>query len=182
MRSRTLYYTALACAAIGLSCNGTGEKPHSDSTAAVQQVVKDSVENPNGDQSNDYEIMYIVVADTGSDYYALSSKMHTLSNTRHWPIDTMDRYYNKQKDKIVLSDTNEDEMYRGEYFPRRFTSENLSLEYYTEYSDKTADKNIALVAGIYEAQQQADSFLAVLKRLSPRSFVQKANVFVGCMH
>ena len=61
-----------------------------------------------------------MVADTGKDYFKLRNQMFRLNQLLHISIDTMGRYYNKMKDEIVLRENDEDEIYRGEYFPRRF--------------------------------------------------------------
>lgn len=82
----------------------------------------------------------------------------------------------------MLSETDDDEMYRGTYFPRRFPGESLSLEYYNTYDDRSSKKNIALVAGMYVTRQGADSCLEVVKDLAPRAFVLKAVVYEGCIH
>jgi hypothetical protein len=98
------------------------------------------------------------------------------------PIDTMGRIYNKKKNLIALPDNDKDEIYAGEYFPRRFPSENLSLEYLNFYQKQAGEKTIALVTGIYETEKSADSVLTVLRKIEPRVFKIKADIYVGCMH
>lgn len=185
MRIKT-YGALLFIAAVAImSCNN---EKHTDTGSATTTTVvsRDTAAlpaanaTPNAD--DDYEVMYIAVADTGTDYYKLSNQMYLLSKAYGMPIDTMDRYYNAKKDEIVVSDTDEDEMYRGEYFPRRSTGESLSLEYLRVYSEHTRDKNIALVAGMYSTQKGGDSMRTIIARQAPNSFVVKANVYVGCMH
>lgn len=132
--------------------------------------------------TTDFADVFVTVADTGQNYYDLRKLMFALNTKLKWPIDTMDRYYNERKNEIVVADTDEDEMYRGEYFPRRLPSESLSLEYYRVYSDTTTDKNIALVTGIYEQRHRADSAFGILRHYAPHSFLMRARVYVGCMH
>ena len=60
---------------------------------------------------------FIVVADTGLNYYLLNQKMYALSDQLHMQIDTMGRYYNKNKDLISLPVNHEDKVYAGAYFP-----------------------------------------------------------------
>lgn len=129
-----------------------------------------------------YQIYYVVVADTGYDYFKLDDKMYKLSKQLKIPVDTMGRHFNRKKNLIALADDDEDEMYAGEYYPRRDASDNLSLEYLGVYQPEAEEKTIALVAGIYETQKSADSALAILKRAEKNSFGVKANVYVGCMH
>ena len=130
----------------------------------------------------DHATFFIVVADTGHDYYSLHRKMFTLNQQLNLPVDTLGRYFNENKNLIALPDNDEDEIYAGDYFPRRFPSENLSLEYLAFYQEKATEKTIALVTGIYESEQSADSALAILKRAEPNGFKIKADVYVGCMH
>jgi hypothetical protein len=108
--------------------------------------------------------------------------MFSLHNTLHTAIDTMNRYYNTEKKEIVLSENDEDEMYRGTYFPRRYTSESFSLEYYRQYSDFSTEKNIALVYGIYDTESNANAALIQLKKYSKNAFSLQTTVYMGCMH
>jgi hypothetical protein len=131
----------------------------------------------------DYATYYIVIADTNLAYLPLQQKMHALNKRLNIPIDTMGRYYNKEKNLICLRDDDEDEMYAGSYTPRRFPSEVLSLEYLDLYMPKGAgEKTIALVVGIYEAEKSADSALAIIQPQAPNTFKVKADMFIGCMH
>ncbi len=133
------------------------------------------------EQADAYADYYIVVADTGLSYNALRGKMFDLNKSLNIPIDTMNRGYNKTKDLIALSDKDEDEMYAGEYYPRRSVSDFLSLEYLNQYKSNAKEKTIALVRGIYETKTSADSALLAMGQ-SKTAFVFKAKVFVGCMH
>ena len=94
----------------------------------------------------------------------------------------MGRFYNKSKNLIALPDNDKDEIYAGDYFPRRFPSDNLSLEYLNFYQRQAGKKTIALVTGIYETEKGADSALAVLHRSEKKVFKIKADIYVGCMH
>lgn len=128
-----------------------------------------------------YADYYVVVADTGNNYHDLHSKMFALNQSLKIPIDTMGRGYNSKKNLIALPDDNEDEMYAGEYFPRRYPSDALSLEYIQQYKDGSAEKTIALVTGIYATKAGADSALTTLGA-SANAFAIKAHIYVGCMH
>lgn len=168
----------------GCNTNGAGNKTSADSVAATSvKAPADSVSRSSGDiDTSDNATLYFTVADTGLNYYTLAAEMYALHQSLRWTIDTMDRYYNKKLDQIVVSDTDEDEMYRGEYEPRRFPSASLSLEYYHTYADSSTVKNIALVAGIFENRKSADSSLAILKPHASKAFVMKAQVYLGCIH
>ncbi len=184
-----LFQILCTIAALALMCNiascgtGTGSTTLDTTEAAPPySISQDTIQTGGYEADNDYAIMYIVVVDTGAQYASLQSAMYTLSQKTGMIVDTMNRYYNKQKDKIVLSENEEDDMYRGEYVPRRFPSTTLSLEYYSIYNDSSTDKNIALVAGLFENAREADSLLRILKPSAPHSFAAMAKVFVGCIH
>lgn len=129
-----------------------------------------------------YATYFIIIADTSLDYSALHKKMFDLNRDFHIPIDTMGRFYNESKNLIVLPEDDEDELYAGEYFPRRFPSENLSLEYLDVYQEQTGEKTIALVTGIYENEKTADSTLNIVRKAENKAFKIKSNIYVGCMH
>jgi hypothetical protein len=124
---------------------------------------------------------FVLVADTSLNYSVLHKKMFYLNRKLNIPIDTMGRYYNKTKNLIALPDDDEDDLYAGDYFPRRFPSDNLSLEYLDFYQRKATEKTIALVAGIYETEKSADSALTVLRKKEQKAFKIKADIFVGCL-
>ena len=130
----------------------------------------------------DHAAYFVIVADTGLNYLSLQTKMYALSRRLNIPIDTMGRYFNESKNLIALPDDDDDEMYAGDYFPRRFPSDDLSLEYLEIYHKDANDKMIALVAGIYETEAVADSSMAILKRQEPKCFKLKSELYVGCMH
>lgn len=133
------------------------------------------------EQLDAYVNYYVVVADTGLNYYSLRDRMFDLNKSFGIPIDTMERGYNKAKDLIALSDKDEDEIYAGEYYPRRFPSKTLSLEYLDTYQFDTSPKTIALVAGIYENKTSADSALQAIDKVKT-AFTFKGRGYVGCMH
>lgn len=158
----------------------------SDSTSEIHpKIDSDSVKSDLEEEYNDdynYADYYIVIADTGFDYFKLRKKMLSLSRTLTLEIDTMDRHYNIEKNLIALPDDDGDEIYAGEYYPRRHPSPCVSLEYLNFYQDAAREKTIALVCGIYESENTADSALQVLAKQSSSSFKIKSKVYIGCMH
>jgi hypothetical protein len=148
--------------------------------------LKTTVANDNNvvEDTTDYDnaTYFIVVADTSLDYSTLHKKIFDLNSKLKIPIDTMGRFYNKTKNLIALPDNDEDEIYAGDYFPRRFPSDNLSLEYLNFYQRQAGEKTIALVTGIYETEKSADSALTILHKTEKKVFKIKADIYVGCMH
>lgn len=140
---------------------------------------RDSIEDNIADETATY---YVVVTDTGTNYYRLKEKMENIRESLNIPIDTLGRYYNTVKDLIALPDNDSDEIYAGDYFPRRYPSNFLSLEYMTFYSRPSSKNTIALIAGIYENKSSADSALNILKPVKSNAFAIKASIYVGCMH
>lgn len=162
--------------AIGLNGCGTNNKKNVETSSKVGKAQYAS------DTDADHATYYVIIADTSLDYNFLHTKMFILNKELNISIDTMGRYFNKDKNRIVLPENDTDKMYAGEYYPRRDPSANLSLEYLSFYNSQAGEKTIALVAGIYETQKSADSALIVLKNKEKKTFRLKANIFIGCMH
>ncbi len=76
-----------------------------------------------------YMNAFVVVADTSHDYHELRTTMCSIAHQLGLQIDTMGRGYDAAKCLIALPIDDADELYAGEYFPRRYPSETLSLEY-----------------------------------------------------
>lgn len=157
----------------------TGATP--DSTAASRLIAARDADTI-AIEDLPYADYYIVVADTGFSYQPLQAKLLQLKATTHLEVDSMGRYYNPQKNRIVLPDDDEDEIYAGEYYPRRDQGEYLSLEYLYVYSRNTEDSMIALITGIYPDEAAAKAALPAIKAQVPTAFTMKASVYIGCMH
>jgi len=150
---------------------------HTKTLVPVKQ--QDTTDNSIADETAEY---YVVITDTGKNYYQLKEKMENIHQALNMTIDTMDRHYNKAKDLIALPDDDTDEIYAGEYYPRREPSDFLSLEYMTFYNQASFKNTIALIAGIYKNKSSADSALKVLKPVQSNAFAIKSSIYVGCMH
>lgn len=145
-------------------------------------LTETAVVEPDAEVISEYEHYYIVFADTAFNYHALRKQMYVLKDKLEIEIDTMGRGYDPLKNLICLPLTDPDDSWAGEYYPRRFPSASLSLEYLDLYMKGANGKTIALVAGIYEQEHQADSALLRLKPFSPNAFRTYSELFVGCMH
>lgn len=167
-----------------IACNNNSSQNAAviDSTTGSVTVL-DTIVFPAEELNEDMAIFYVVIADTGRDYYALDKKMYTIASIINSKVDTMNRYYNAEKNRIVLPDDDEDEIYAGEYFPRRFTSDALSIEYMDQYDTSEDAGNImALVTGVYDTLASADSLSDKLGKAGLKCRVVKAEMFIGCMH
>ncbi|GAB3833815.1 hypothetical protein [Hymenobacter jeollabukensis] len=133
------------------------------------------------DTAEQYETLYVVIADTSRQYRPLRRQMLRLRAATRQRIDTMGRFYDPKKNLIRLPDNDADEVYAGDYFPRRTSDATLSVEYTNLYTPAHA-KSMALVSGIYQEPARADSLLAVVRRTVPTAFRVQARMFMGCLH
>jgi hypothetical protein len=153
-----------------------------DTLINTKALVASSNEQFEDTLNYDFASYYVLVADTNQDYFTLQKKMFDLNKKFNIPIDTLGRFYNKSKNLIALPENDEDEIYSGDYFPKRFPSNNMSLEYLDFYYSPAGKKTIALVIGIFEKEENADSVLSVLNKLEKKIFKMKSDNYVGCIH
>lgn len=153
-------------------------------TALIKSEIDLIVKQDSAKETDDGEMAtyFILIADTSKDYYFLDKELFMLNKKLNLKIDTMERLYNKKKDLISLPINHEDEIYAGEYYPRRHPSEDLSLEYLNYFDTTAREKTIALVAGIYGTKEEGDKATALIKTQLPTAYLLKAKVFIGCMH
>lgn len=186
LNKKTNIIFLIIVSSIAISC--VDDKKENKSTSPKEIEIESTIKtskstiNESNTTNYDYATYYIVITDTSNDYYFLHDKMFELNRKLNIPIDTLGRYYNTTKNLIVLPDNDEDEVYAGAYFPRRFPSENLSLEYMNLYKNESGNKTIALVTGIYEDENSADSLISIIKKYNKKVFKIKTEMYVGCMH
>ena len=169
-----------------LSCNNGPTTPAQKDSATNKPVITaDSITNISSEQADteNYADYYVTIADTGNNYYELDKSMYLLAKSSRLTIDSSNRYYNQKRNEIILREDDEDEIYRGEYYPRRFEElPYLSLEYCDQYQQNSTHKNIALMAAICETKKTADSICSIIKPYSPKAYVIKSKLYIGCMH
>jgi hypothetical protein len=153
-----------------------------DSIASVQSSTALNDSNTVDETVNEYATCFVVVADTGLDYYSLLKKMLALHRQLDIPIDSMERSYDQSRNLIVQTKDDEEGVGAGEYSPRRYASDNLSLEYLNFYKEEAGEKTIALVTGIYGTKESADSAVAVIEKSEKKAFNIKANLYMRCIH
>lgn len=131
---------------------------------------------------SEYEDFYIVITDTSKNYPALRSKMFEINQLSGIEIDTLGRFYDPIKKKICFQETEEeiDNPYIGDYFPRRFPNESLSIEHYDFYNEKADSTTLSIVIAIYEDAFKADSLEYELKKKKIPSFIIKSAIYTGC--
>ncbi len=176
-----LYVTAAILLTTITACNDNREKhiTKADTASTKQQQ---NTPLPDTTIENDYSNYFIVIADSGSKYNPLDKLMYSLSEFTKIKVDTMNRYYNLEKKHIVLPDNDEDEIYRGDYYPRRGGNDFLSIEYTALYDKKSTEHNMCVVAGLFETKKSADSLLQIIKPFAGKAFVVEAKIYEGCLH
>lgn len=129
-----------------------------------------------------YEWVWVVVADTGTDYASLHHQMLKLSRKAHLSVDLLGRDWNAEKQKITLPADSDDDIWAGEYYPRRVGDPFLSLEQFDWYTEQSTPQTLALLAGFSTEKPEADKLLRRIKRYAPHSHLVKHHLYIGCMH
>lgn len=166
---------------------GDSNSPKSDISLPVQKIdtivnLDSSVTSFDSSIYQDYTNYWIVIADTGLKYDQLLKQMLVYNERGNLPIDSMGRFYNSKKDLIALPDDDKDDMYAGEYYPRRFESDFLSIEYLNYYTTASQEKMMSIVAGVFINESSADSVLTQIRNYKSSAFKIKANLYTGCLH
>ncbi|RPD38411.1 hypothetical protein [Chitinophaga barathri] len=154
-------------------------KPLTDSTV----LTKDSVVEDFSEEEL-WQECYVVVADTGMDYYALRGMLDGVKAITGQEIDTLGRYYDAAKDSVILPVDDEDEMWAGAYYPRWAIGPSGSIEYldiYRKHED-TSSSMLAAVAGLFVEKREADSTAELIRKQYNKAWVMKTQVYMGCMH
>lgn len=156
-----------------------------DSLLSTENTIENNIEADSMeaiDANPDIETLYVLIADTGKTYATLNASMYAIAKQTQWQVDTLGRYFNTKKNKIVLREDDSDELYAGEYFPRRFPSTSLSMEYMDTYIPGSSESMIGIVGGIFVNQADGEKALQTIKAFSPNARLVKANIYLGCIH
>ncbi|MCR6640432.1 MAG: hypothetical protein NVV82_15900 [Sporocytophaga sp.] len=164
-------------------------------TSVVEAQLNTNVEDTEAsDESSDLELNYIVSVAEGYNYDSLKIIALQTSNKLGFKFDTMGRYYHPEKG-IVLPDDDDDEIWAGQYYFRRFGSNLVSIEMNYAYTDTSISKNeVALekhsedkakmfvFAMMYQEKKSADSLANIIKVDYPSAKVFPVQIYIGCMH
>ena len=132
--------------------------------------------------SNVEEDYYLVIADTAQNYNSIRSQVAILSTKYNIEFDSLGRIFDSQIDSIILPRNSEDEMYAGQYVPRRFLSSTSSVEYLSAYQTNSSGNTFALVSGIFETMQNATDAALIITSDFPKLYILKTRIYIGCMH
>jgi hypothetical protein len=128
---------------------------------------------------------YIVIAGSSTDFKALDASAKQIQKNSDLKYENGLEYDAKRG--MILPDSSEDELYAGGYVPRRYDSDEISIEmlwYYAEghYSDREKDKRMVLLCGIFTSKTDAKQQLGLVKKTIPSAYIKKEKIYMGCMH
>lgn len=129
-------------------------------------------------------IYYIVEVAKGYNFDSLKNISANAVSILGSRFEMLDRIYKSGKG-IIVPDNSNDEIYSGEYYPRRpFDGQNfVSIEMANGFNEKEADTlKMVSIAGIYSLKKQADSVVFLLKGKIPTTKAIKRGLYLGCMH
>ena len=148
-------------------------------TDSVQAVVNQMI-----DEST--VIRFVVLGGVSGDFnylHKLSKKIGKVTGENYYSNGLV---YDKKRGMIV-PDSSSDEIYAGSYFPRRYAEESISIEmlwYYTtpQGSFGSTDQRMAIITGIFATKSEAEANLKKVKLVNPNAYINKVNIYMGCMH
>ncbi|HTL82723.1 MAG TPA: hypothetical protein VL651_13510 [Bacteroidia bacterium] len=128
---------------------------------------------------------YVVFAGASTDFHIMDSVAKVISSKTNIEYRN-DLEYDRGRGMIV-PDTSSDEIYRGTYYPRRYTGERISVEmvwYYKSGSlaDDDSSKTMCILTGIFSNRKDAAANLKKVKAIVPDAYMKKVRLYQGCMH
>jgi hypothetical protein len=79
------------------------------------------------EQPSELEDCFFLIADTSVDYLKLRAAIHEAVLKLNINFDSLGRVFNLATDSLIIPFDSDDEIYRGQYFPRRFASPQFSI-------------------------------------------------------
>jgi hypothetical protein len=134
------------------------------------------------DIQSESAIFYLITLAEGKNYDSLETFAKKAASSLNLKYDQLGRIYKPEKG-IVVKDDDEDEMYRGEYYPRRFEGNFVSIEMKKAFIDKENDPmRMLVISNIFSKPSQADSMLKIARVKFPSVKSVQTILFTGCMH
>jgi hypothetical protein len=182
-----------------MACNPERSGSDSSKDTIVQDTIANSSDSLNAEvESNnstddstynemmDFQTYHILTITEGYNFDSLKAVSKEVADRLNTTVDYMGRIYDPSKGIIVPPD-DEDEIYRGEYFPRRFEGNTISIEMGYALADSTerikGDRmKMVVVAGLFTERNTSDSILGIVKSSFPAARVITRDLYVGCMH
>lgn len=192
-RTRNPYYMKKLFAAILFlalfSCN-SNINTHvnvTNDTSTISRAIapKDTVINGSPAEAEiETGTYYLVEVASGHNFDSLKNISLNAVSILNSRFDMLNRIY-KQGKGIIVPESSDDEIYRGEYYPRRpFEDQNfVSIEMLSALNNKEEDTlEMVSLAGMYTLKDQADSVALLLKDKIPSTRITKRELYLGCMH
>jgi hypothetical protein len=158
---------------------------HDTIKIATTSVFIDSTVNSTvADSLTESATYYIVEVATGHDFDSLKRISASAVSILGSRFEMLDRIYKSGKG-IIVPESSNDELYSGEYYPRRpFEDQNfVSIEMSFGFSTNEDDTlKMVSIAGIYSLKSQADSVVLLLQGKIPTTKAIKRDLYLGCMH
>ena len=165
-------------------CTSPAPKATNQQTDTVSTLQGNNSEEISETKNEDYQTAFVVVLDTSDQFQKMYDLAMSTSRKFNVPFDTVQKSYFPETNIWGVSQSSDDEIYRGEYFPRRNGSEKdmLSLEYQYWYDKKGNDKNLMLVTNIFSFSMDAEQSVAAWRKHFPQAFILQCEMYMGCMH
>jgi hypothetical protein len=146
-------------------------------------------DEPDTDISSEVRDKYLVILCAEREFSSAKQEAERVSQLSGVQFSTRGHVWDSNRG-LILPDDCEDPIYRGEYALRRYNELDLteghpvgyiSVEKSTAYPDLQKDYYIALAA-ICDSNEDADKELLKFKPFSPKAYVAKTEIYMGCIH
>jgi hypothetical protein len=182
-----------------LCCASTGCSTKSKPATVQSGQSKDTLSSIDSSLDLEFGRYYIVTVAEGTDFPALEKIAKQSAAKLNCKYDNLEREYRLGKG-IVDPDSSEDEMYAGEYYPRRPFSYSLvgdsaalnkpefvSIEMKYAFNGigntvSTEDPRMVIVAGIFDSLSTANKVASILQPSFPSTRIVEDSLYFGCMH
>ncbi len=132
------------------------------------------------DQSQLYLDRYVLLLKTTKDYREATNFSENASKALTRNFDNKDIKYSKEKG-VYFSETIDDPMYAGGYYPRRYSGEDITIENSNGYNGFFPGYLI-VIGGIYNDAISAEKALQTAKEFYPDAYLKKTVMWMGCIH
>ena len=165
-------------------CTSPVQKTTNQQTDTVLTIQRNNSEEISETKNEDYETAFVIVLDTSEQFYKMYDLAKATSEKFQLEFDTIERTYFPETNIWGVSQSSSDEIYRGQYFPRRKGDEKdkLSLEYMYWYDKKSNDKKLMLVSNVFSFSMDAEQSVAAWRKSFPQAFILQCEMYFGCMH
>lgn len=145
---------------------------------AARLLTVEMADNP--DAENASVQMFIVTLGQSNDYKALVAKAKELSKETGIKYDDEGLVLDAKRG-LILPDDADDDIWAGDYYPRRYNSRYLSVERSKYYLDKPKGKYV--IVGFMDMEpREGRRMLQWFKKYEPSAFFSHELFYQGCIH